>query len=258
MGIVNATPDSFSDGGEAFAFEDALTRALQMIEDGADIIDVGGESTRPGAAPVSLEDEIARTVPVIERLARAGAVVSIDTRHAPVMQAALDAGATIINDVCALTEPGALEVAAGSDAAVVLMHMQGEPGTMQKAPHYADAPAEVLAFLQDRVAACVAAGIERQRIAVDPGIGFGKTVAHNVEILKRLDDYQDLGLALLLGVSRKSFIGALANEPEAQRRLSGSIAAALWGVAHGVDILRGKEVGETVKARKVSQGIENA
>ena len=259
MGIVNATPDSFSDGGEAFDFEDAVARGLQMMQDGADIIDVGGESTRPGAAPVSIEEEVRRTVPVIKRLSDAGACVSIDTRHALVMEEALAAGAEIINDVTALTgDARSLDVAASCQAPVILMHMQGEPGTMQANPTYEDAAKEVLDYLTARLQACEAAGINRDRLALDPGIGFGKTVAHNVEILKRLDDYQDLGLALLLGVSRKSFIGALANEPEAQRRLPGSIAAALWGLAHGVDILRVHDVGETVQALKVWQGIENA
>jgi len=264
MGIVNATPDSFSDGGEAFTFEDAVARGIKMLEDGADIIDVGGESTRPGAAPVSRDDEIARTVPVIARLVREGASVSIDTRHAEVMRAALDAGACIINDVSALTGRGALDVAARSDAAVVLMHMQGEPGTMQADPTYDDAPREVLAYLKSRVQACETAGITRARIAVDPGIGFGKTVDHNLQILQRLDLYQDLGLPVLLGVSRKSFIGTVANEPDAQRRVPGSIAAALWGVAQGggvgqgVKILRVHDVAETVQALAVWRAIAGA
>ena len=257
MGIVNATPDSFSDGGEAFAFSDALARAMGMLENGADIIDVGGESTRPGAAPVSSEDEIARTVPVIERLAGEGACVSIDTRHAEVMQAALDAGASIINDVSALSGEGSMAVAAGSSADVVLMHMQGEPGTMQADPTYADAPGEVLAYLNERVAACEAAGIDRARIAVDPGIGFGKTVDHNVQILAHLDLYRDLGVALMLGASRKSFIGALTGEADPQRRVPGSIAAALAGVAQGANILRVHDVAETVQALKVWRAIQN-
>lgn len=258
MGIVNATPDSFSDGGEAFTFEDAVARGLKMLEDGANIIDVGGESTRPGAAPITLEDEIERSVPVVERLAREGATVSIDTRHAQVMRAALDAGAAIINDVSALSGAGSLDIVAGSDASVVLMHMQGEPGTMQSDPTYDDAPGEVLAYLKTRVQACEAAGIARERIAVDPGIGFGKTVKHNLEILKHLDLYQDLGLALLLGASRKSFIGQVAEEPDAQRRVPGSIAAALWGVARGANILRVHDVAETVQALKLWQAIQRA
>lgn len=258
MGVLNVTPDSFSDGGEAFTFHAAVTRGLQMLKDGADIIDVGGESTRPGAAPVSIAQEIKRTVPVIERLAGQGAKVSIDTRHAPVMRAAVDAGADIVNDVAALQGPGALAAVAETGASVVLMHMQGEPGTMQVAPTYDDAPTEVLAFLQDRVRACEAAGIDRSRIAVDPGIGFGKTVDHNLQILKRLSLYQDLGLPLLLGVSRKSFIGAVAGEAQAQQRLPGSIAAALYGIARGANIVRVHDVAQTVQALKVWQAIENA
>lgn len=258
MGIVNATPDSFSDGGEAFAFDDAVARGLQMLNDGADIIDVGGESTRPGALPLSRKQEIARTVPVIERLVREGAVVSIDTRHADVMRAAVDAGASIINDVSALTGEGALDAAAQSGAAIVLMHMQGEPGTMQANPTYDDAPAEVLAFLKDRVQACVDAGIARTRIAVDPGIGFGKTVDHNLQIINRLDLYDALDVPVLLGVSRKSFIGAIVDEPDAQQRGPGSIAAALAGVAKGAKIVRVHDVAETVQALKVWSAIQDA
>jgi len=259
MGIVNATPDSFSDGGEAFSFEDAVTRGLQMMQDGADIIDVGGESTRPGAAPVSIEEEVRRTVPVIKRLSDAGACVSIDTRHTLVMEQALAAGAEIINDVTALTgDVRSLDVAASVDAPVILMHMQGEPGTMQANPVYEDAPKEVLGYLTARVQACEAAGIDRARLALDPGIGFGKTVAHNVQILKHLDLYQRLGLPLLLGVSRKSFIGKIANEDDAQKRFPGSIAAALFGVQHGGNILRVHDVRETKQALDVWATIESA
>jgi len=257
MGIVNATPDSFSDGGEAFRFTDAVARGLQMVEDGADIIDVGGESTRPGAAPVGLDDELRRTVPVIESLVKGGVLVSIDTRHAAVMRAALDVGAAIINDVSALTGEGSLDVVATSNASVVLMHMQGEPGKMQASPTYTDAPGEVFAYLKDRIAACEAAGIDRSRMAVDPGIGFGKTVEHNLQILKRLDLYQDIGVALLLGVSRKSFIGHVAGEPDAQSRVPGSLAAALAGVVRGANIVRVHDVAETAQALKLWTAIEN-
>lgn len=258
MGIVNATPDSFSDGGEAFRFADGVARGLKMVEGGADIIDVGGESTRPGADLVGLDEEIRRTVPVVERLVQAGATVSIDTRHADVMRAALGAGAAIVNDVSALTGAGALDVVAASDASVVLMHMQGVPGHMQANPTYDDAPRDVLAYLADRVAACEAAGIHRGRVAVDPGIGFGKTVEHNLQILKHLGLYQDLNVPLVLGVSRKSFIGAVTGEADAQGRLPGSLAAALAGVAKGVNILRVHDVSETVQAVKLWQAIENA
>ena len=259
MGIVNATPDSFSDGGEAFSFEDAVARGLQMMGEGADIIDVGGESTRPGAESVSIAEEVRRTVPVIKRLSDAGACVSIDTRHALVMEAALAAGAEIINDVTALTgDRRSLDVAASVDAPVILMHMQGQPGTMQSDPTYEDAPKEVLEYLTARVQACEAAGIKRARLAVDPGIGFGKTVAHNVQILKHLDIYQRLGVSLLLGVSRKSFIGKISGETDAQKRLPGSLAAALWAVERGANILRVHDVRETKQALKVWQAIATA
>ncbi|MBL4614744.1 MAG: dihydropteroate synthase [Magnetovibrio sp.] len=259
MGIVNATPDSFSDGGEAFAQDDAVARGLKMMGQGADIIDVGGESTRPGAAPVSIEEEIRRTVPVIKRLSEAGACVSIDTRHALVMEEALAAGAEIINDVTALTgDPRSMDVAAHTDAPIVMMHMQGQPGSMQKSPSYEDAPRDVFNYLQARVQACEAVGIARSRIALDPGIGFGKTVAHSLQILNQLDLYAQLGLPVVLGVSRKSFIGKIANEGDAHKRLAGSIAAALAGVARGVKILRVHDVAQTKQALDVWMAIKNA
>jgi len=256
MGVVNATPDSFSDGGEAYAFEDAMARGLKMMAEGADIIDVGGESTRPGAAPVSIEEELRRTVPVVRRLSEAGACVSIDTRHALVMEEALAAGAEIINNVTALTgDARSMDVAASVDAPIVLMHMQGEPGTMQSAPVYEDAPKEVFDHLTARVQTCEAAGIERSRLALDPGIGFGKTVAHNLQILNHLDMYERLGLPLVLGVSRKSFIGKIVGEEDAQKRLPGSLAAALWGVSQGVGIVRVHDVAETVQALSIWRAI---
>jgi len=259
MGIVNATPDSFSDGGEAYQFEDAVARGLALIDEGADIIDVGGESTRPGAEPVSLEEELRRTVPVVQRLSEAGACVSIDTRHALVMEEALAAGAEIINDVTALTgDARSLDVASNCDAPIILMHMQGEPGTMQATPTYEDAAKEVCAYLKARVHACEAAGIARDRIALDPGIGFGKTVEHNIEILKHLSLYDALGLPVLLGVSRKSFIGKIAEQPDAKLRLPGSIAAALAGVMRGAKILRVHDVAETKQALDIWRAIEGA
>ena len=258
MGIVNATPDSFSDGGEAFACDDAVRLGLQMCEDGADIIDVGGESTRPGAAPVGLDEEIRRTAPVIERLVKAGALVSIDTRHALVMQAALDSGAKIVNDISALTGEGAVDVVAKSSVAVVLMHMQGLPETMQDNPSYQDAPAQVIAYLKERIQVCEDGGIARNRIAVDPGIGFGKTVDHNLEILGRLNLYNDLAVPVLLGVSRKSFISAVAEEPNAQNRLPGSLAAALFAVEQGVKLLRVHDVPQTLQALNIWSAIKNA
>lgn len=259
MGIVNATPDSFSDGGEAFSFDDAVARGLQLIDDGADIIDVGGESTRPGAEPVSIDEEIRRTVPVIQRLNEAGACVSIDTRHALVMEAALAAGAEIINDVTALTgDTRSMDVAANSSAPIILMHMQGEPGTMQADPSYENAPQDVFEYLNARVKACEAVGIARERLALDPGIGFGKTVDHNLQILKHLHLYEQLGLPVLLGVSRKSFIGKVANEPDAKKRLPGSIAAALSGITRGVKILRIHDVVETKQALDIWAAIDAA
>jgi len=259
MGIVNVTPDSFSDGGDAFSFDDALARGLMLSAQGADIIDVGGESTRPGAKPVSIDEEISRTQAVVARLTASDIKVSIDTRHSGVMRAAIDAGASIVNDVTALEgDKRALEVVAKSDVSVVLMHMQGDPGTMQKNPVYKDAAKEVFEYLKKRVEICENAGIARERIAVDPGIGFGKNLEHNLQILKTLNMYQSLGLALLLGVSRKSFIGTISGEATAKDRLPGSLAAGIWGVNNGVNILRVHDVAETVQALKVFSAIESA
>ena len=256
MGVINVTPDSFSDGGEALDPAAALERGRAMVEAGAAILDVGGESTRPGADPVPEDEEMARVLPVVRGLADLGAVVSIDTRRAAVMEAAAGAGARIINDVTALTyDPRSLEVAAASDAHLILMHMRGEPGTMQDDPHYEDAPKEVLDYLAGRVAACEAAGIERRRIAVDPGIGFGKTLAHNLEILRRLDLYRELGLPLVLGVSRKRLIAEMARGEPPKARLPGSIAAALAGASRGVHILRVHDVVETRQALEVWAAI---
>jgi dihydropteroate synthase len=256
MGVINVTPDSFSDGGRYARPEQAIAHGRALQEAGADILDVGGESTRPGAAPVPRQEEIDRTVPVVEALAREGALVSIDTRHAAVMRAALGAGARIVNDVTALTgEAESLSVAAASDAALVLMHMRGEPRTMQQEPRYDDAPLDVYDFLAERLAACGAAGIAPERIALDPGIGFGKTVAHNVQILADLALYHGLGCALLLGVSRKSFIGKLSRDEGPDSRLPGSLAAALNGLAAGVQILRVHDVAETAQAVRIWQTI---
>lgn len=258
MGIVNVTPDSFSDGGEAFALNDAVTRGRAMLDAGADILDIGGESTRPGAEPVSVEAELARVIPVIERLAAAGALVSIDSRRAAVMRAAIAAGAGIVNDVTALTgdaEALATVAEAEDSVSVVLMHMQGEPRTMQKNPIYADAPADIRDYLAERIAACEAVGIARRRIAVDPGIGFGKTLEHNLQILSRLDEFHALGCAVVLGASRKRFIGTLSGEPEASRRAPGSVAAALAARARGVQIFRVHDVAETRQALAVWEAI---
>lgn len=259
MGVVNVTPDSFSDGGETAVAAAAVERGLALAEEGADIIDVGGESTRPGAAPVSTEEELVRVLPVVRELAAAGVRVSIDTRRAEVMEAAITAGVGIVNDVTALTgDRRSLNVVAAAGVRVVLMHMQGEPRTMQLAPSYQDAAREVCRWLADRVAACEAAGIARDRIAVDPGIGFGKTVAHNADILARLGLYRDFGLAVVVGVSRKSFIARLSRGEPPHRRMPGSIAAALAAVQRGAHILRVHDVAATRQALTVWQAIVGA
>ena len=256
MGVINVTPDSFSDGGDHFDGGRAVEQGLAMLEAGGDILDVGGESTRPGAAPVGPEEERRRVVSVVRALAEQGAVVSVDTRHAVTMAAALEAGAAIVNDVTALAgDPESLGVVARSDAALVLMHMQGTPQTMQAAPAYEDVATEIYDYLAGRLEACCAAGIEPGRIALDPGIGFGKTVAHNLEVLDRLALFHGLGCALLLGVSRKSFIGRLSAGEAPKARLPGSLAAALAGLARGVQILRVHDVAETAQALRIWEAI---
>jgi dihydropteroate synthase len=259
MGIVNVTPDSFSDGGDFVDSVSAIAAGRAMLEAGADIIDIGGESTRPGAAPVPREAEIGRVAPVIAALAESGAVVSIDTRHAAVMAAALAKGARIVNDVSALTgDPASRGIVARAGAAVVLMHMKGEPATMQREPVYANAPIEVADYLASRIADCAAAGIAADRIVVDPGIGFGKLKAHNLEILERIALLHTLGCGLLLGVSRKSLIGALSNAAPPKERLPGSLAGALHGLSQGVQILRVHDVAATRQAIAIWQGIAQA
>ena len=244
MGIVNVTPDSFSDGGETFAHEQAIARALQHIKDGADIVDVGGESTRPGAAPVTPDEEIRRVLPVVAALAEAGAVVSIDTRHAEVMRSAVAAGARIINDVSALEgDPHSLQVAARSGADIVLMHMPGTPATMRDHARYDDVIEEVMAYLAARIATCEAAGIARMRLAIDPGFGFGKFAEDNERLLADLDRFRSLGCPILAGLSRKFGKGKGPKE-----RLAESIEKALQAVAQGADILRVHDVSETVAA----------
>ena len=259
FGVINVTPDSFSDGGEALVLGDALKRGRAILDDGADILDVGGESTRPGAEPVSAEEELARVVPVVKGLAEMGALVSIDTRRAVVMAAAIDAGAGIVNDVTALSgDEDSLGLVADRGVAVVLMHMQGEPGSMQDEPQYENAAEDVFGTLKARVEACEEAGISRDRIAVDPGIGFGKTVDHNLEILNRLDIYGGLGLPVLLGVSRKSFIAKLSRNEAPKDRVPGSIAAVLAAWAQGVRMFRVHDVAETRQALAVAQAIGEA
>jgi dihydropteroate synthase len=256
MGILNVTPDSFSDGGRFTDPDAALAHGLGMVEAGADIIDVGGESTRPGAASVPAAEEARRVLPVIASLAgRSGAVLSVDTTKASVARAALEAGAHIVNDVSALTfDPDMVHVARESNGGVVLMHMRGSPLTMQADPHYADVVAEVAAMLRERVAAAVAAGIDRRRLAVDPGIGFGKTVAHNVRLLRRLDALAGLGLPVLVGLSRKSFLGALTGR-DVPGRTAASVAGMLMAVLNGAHIVRVHDVEATVDALRVAEAL---
>jgi dihydropteroate synthase len=254
MGILNVTTDSFYDGGRVDR-DAALAHARRMIADGAKIIDVGGESTRPGAAPVDEATELARVVPIIEALAHGGACVSADTMKPGVMLAALEAGASMINDVRALQAPGALAIAAASDAAVCLMHMQGDPQTMQRAPAYADVVAEVRAFLARRAEACVDAGIGRDRIVVDPGFGFGKSLAHNLAVLRQLDTICGLGFPVLAGLSRKSMLEAITGSG-VNERMAGSIAAALSAATRGARILRVHDVRETIDALGVWSAVE--
>ena len=255
MGIVNATPDSFSDGGQYFDANTAISHGETLIAEGAHILDIGGESTRPGAAAVSIDEELRRVIPTISALASAGHCVSIDSRHPEVMRAAIDAGAAIVNDVYALRAPGAIKVCAASDAGVVLMHMQGEPGTMQHAPHYDNVVREVSDFLSERADACERAGIARARIAVDPGFGFGKTTAHNIELTRGVDRLLELGFPLVAGWSRKRTIGEITGRSEPRERIAGSVAAALACVAHGARIVRVHDVRETVDALKIWQTL---
>ncbi len=251
MGIVNVTPDSFSDGGQYMTKELAIRHGESLIVEGADILDVGGESTRPGAPEVSVETELARTLPVIRALVAAGHCVSIDSRKPEVMREAIAAGASVVNDVMALNMPGAVEVCAQSDVGVVLMHMQGQPGTMQAAPVYEDVVAEVSEFLCARARACVAAGIARERIALDPGFGFGKTLEHNLELTKQLDRLVALGYPVLAGWSRKATLGKLTGRPVAADRVHASVAAALVCVQRGARIVRVHDAAATVDALKV-------
>ncbi|MFC0408087.1 dihydropteroate synthase [Roseomonas elaeocarpi] len=255
MGILNVTPDSFSDGGLHATPEAAIAAGRAMLAAGADLLDIGAESTRPGAAPVTVEEECRRLIPVVEALAGEG-IVSVDTRHALTMRRALEAGARMINDVAALREPGALEAVAGSECAVVLMHMPGlDPATMQERARYDDVVAEVVRFLAERIAACEAAGIARHRILADPGIGFGKTMEHDLELLRRLPVLHALGCRVLLGASRKKFIGRITGEAVAARRLGGSLAVALAGDAAGASVIRVHDVPDTVQALRMVEAM---
>lgn len=259
MAILNVTPDSFSDGGRFADPAPAIAAAADMAAAGVAIIDVGGESTRPGAETVWEGDEIARVAPVLDGLRGAGLLASIDTRKAGVMRAALDRGAAIVNDVSALTwDDRALATVAAAGCPVVLMHHQGDPQTMQRDPRYDDVLLDVFDWLEARVAAAVAAGVARERIAVDPGIGFGKTLAHNLALLNGLSLFHGLGCPVLLGASRKRFIGALSGEAPAEARLGGSVAVATAALAQGVQLLRVHDVAETVQAMRVWRGLRDA
>lgn len=259
MGIVNVTPDSFSDGGRYFDVEAAIAHGLLLAEEGADVLDVGGESTRPGAAPVDLDEELRRVLPVIEALAdRTALPVSVDTSRSEVMRAAVAAGAGMINDVRALTGEAALATAAELAVPVCLMHMRGEPSDMQDAPHYNDVIAEIHRYLADRVLACELAGIEHRRLLVDPGFGFGKTLDHNLALLAGLERFADLNLPILVGLSRKRMIGAVTGEDDAERRVFGSTAAAVLAAERGAAIVRVHDVAATRQALAVQHAVAQA
>jgi dihydropteroate synthase len=256
MGVLNVTPDSFSDGGRFLDHEAAVTHGLRMAEEGAAILDVGGESTRPGSDAVSVEVELARVLPVIKRVAAEVDVpVSIDTRKPEVARAAVDAGAVLVNDVSGAREPGMLEVVAASGAGLVLMHMLGEPKTMQAEPRYEDVLREVGAYLADRLEAAEGAGIGRDRLAVDPGLGFGKTYEHNLVVMRRIDAFLDLGVPVVVGPSRKSFIGTALGDAPIEERLEGTIGAAAWVAAKGVHVVRVHDVAPVVRALRVVDAI---
>ena len=255
MGIVNVTPDSFSDGGQHFQRDAALAHAQQLIAEGADMIDIGGESTRPGAQPIGVQEELDRVLPIIEGLRGAPVPISIDTCKPQVMQAAIAADVQMVNDINALQDAAAMNAVATGNVAVCLMHKQGNPQTMQTQPHYQNVVAEVGEFLRERIAAAEAAGIGRERIVIDPGFGFGKTLAHNLDLLRRLDKLRELGVPVLAGLSRKSMLGALTGR-EAGDRVAASVAAALIAVQNGASIVRVHDVRETVDALKIWNAVK--
>jgi len=251
MGVLNVTPDSFSDGGHYRSLEFAVSRAEEMVASGVDIIDIGGESTRPGSPSVPVAEELARVMPALYALQETGKALSVDTCKPEVMREAIIAGADMINDINGFQAPGAIEAVVNSDCGLCVMHMQGTPQDMQAQPVYTDVVAEVIAFLRERIAALEAAGVDRERICVDPGLGFGKTVEHNYALLKNTERIADeLGLPVLIGLSRKSMIGAVTGRP-VEERLAGSLAGALAAVAQGAKIIRVHDVAETVDALKV-------
>jgi len=255
MGVVNVTPDSFSDGGHWLRPEDAIAHGLALAREGADLLDVGGESTRPGAQPVPEAEELRRVVPVVAALAREGLVVSVDTRKPGVARAALEAGASVVNDVAALQAPGMAQACAAARCGVVLMHMQGQPEDMQRAPRYADVVRDVGAFLGERAAFAEKAGIARDAVALDPGIGFGKSLEHNLALLRELASLRGPGYPLLVGVSRKAFLGTLAGIPDPTRRVSAGLAATALAIARGADIVRTHDVRATVEAARVADAL---
>jgi len=256
MGILNVTPDSFSDGGRFDDRERALAHARQMRADGADIVDIGGESSRPGADTVTEDEELARVIPLVKILAAEKIPVGVDTRKPAVMRAAIDAGAAMINDIFALREEGAIEACAASNVGVCLMHMQREPRTMQAAPSYVDVVSEVRDFLLARADACLVAGIARERIAIDPGFGFGKTLAHNLALLRALATFSATGFPVVAGLSRKASLGEITGR-SVDERMPGSLAAALSAVAHGAAVVRVHDVRATVDSLKVWRAVEN-
>jgi dihydropteroate synthase len=254
MGIINVTPDSFSDGGRHFQLEAAMAHARQLVNEGADILDIGGESTRPGALPVSIQQEMARVLPVIESLQGVAVPISVDTSKPEVMRAAIAAGAQMVNDINALRDVAAMNSVVSSDVAVCLMHKQGNPQTMQTQPHYQSVVADVAEFLRKRIAAAEASGIQCNRIVIDPGFGFGKMLEHNLALLGELHKLTELGVPVLVGLSRKSMLGALTGRDVAQR-LPASIAAALIAVQRGAAIVRVHDVKETVDALKILNAV---
>ena len=257
MGIVNVTPDSFSDGGMFDDAETAVKHGLQLLEDGADVLDVGGESTRPGSDPVGEDEELARVLPVVEGLRREapGAFLSVDTRKPSVAGEALAAGADVVNDIGAGADPDMFGVVASTGVGMVLMHMQGEPKTMQSEPRYEDVVGEVRSFLAARLDSAVAAGIGRDRLCIDPGIGFGKNLDHNLALLRSIGSFRELGVPVLVGASRKRFVGELSGADDPSQRLEGSMAAAAWCASQGVDMVRVHDVGPTVRALRVVDAI---
>ncbi len=255
MGVLNVTPDSFSDGGRFLDPARALDHALRLVGEGAGIIDIGGESTRPGATPIATDEELRRVIPIVRALAAQSPVlISVDTSNPQVIEQAIAAGAGLINDVRALQEPGALAAVAGSSAAVCLMHMRGEPLSMQQLPVYQNVRTEVREQLQQRLAACIAAGIDNARLCIDPGFGFGKTVAHNLELLRHLADFTDLGVPVMAGLSRKSMLATLTGRGP-HERLAGSVALACVAVLNGARIIRAHDVAATVDALRVVHAV---